>query len=314
MTFEDRIRRAEEQVFAAAGLQPEASYVDLAGSGGRVRVLGFGRGQPLVLLHGVGMCAASWTPLLRELQGFRVHAVDLPGHGLSDPVAYRRGEVRGHAVRLIDDLLDALSLGPAPVVGHSLGGMFALWHAAARPGPIGSLVALASPAVAIPGSVVRFPLSPMTVRGVGPAMLRGRTPRRFYRSLLRMALGPAAVAALPRDLLDLLRLTGRRPDNARTVGALMHAVNGFRRPRPESVLSADELARVTVPAAFMWGTEDAFLPSVRARPWVEKIPHATLHEVPAGHAPHFEDPTGAALLITQHLTATGFPPAGPSRS
>jgi pimeloyl-ACP methyl ester carboxylesterase len=309
MTFEDKIRQAEGRVFAAAGLDAEASFVELPSSGTRVRVLGFGSGQPVVLLHGVGMCAAYWTPLLRELGGFRIHAVELPGHGLSDPVAYRRGEVRGHTVRLIDDLLEALSLGPAPVVGHSLGGMFALWHAAARPGPIGSLVALASPAVAIPGSVVRMPLSPMTVRVVGPAMLRGRSPRPFYRQLLRMALGPAAVDAIPRDLLDLLRLAGRRPDNARTVAALMHAINGFRRPRPESVMDADELAGVTVPTAFMWGTEDAYLPSGRGRPWVEKMPKATLHEVPTGHAPHFEDPAGAALLITQHLTATGFPPA-----
>jgi pimeloyl-ACP methyl ester carboxylesterase len=44
-------------------------------------------------------------------------------------MCYRRGRVREHAHRLIDDVVDALGLEDVPVVGHSLGGMFALWHA-----------------------------------------------------------------------------------------------------------------------------------------------------------------------------------------
>jgi pimeloyl-ACP methyl ester carboxylesterase len=312
MTLEDRIEQAEKQLFEAAGLDAEASFVDLSRTGGRVRVLSFGRGQPVLLLHGVTFSAAAWTPLLREMAGFRIHAVDLPGHGLSDPVAYRRRHVRDHALQLIDDLYDALALPATPVVGHSLGGMFSLWHAAAHPGPISSLVVVGSPAVAIPGAAVRMPLSPMTVPGLGRAMLRSPSTRSTYRSLLRMGLGGAAAAAAPIELLDAMRFATRRPGNARTAAALMHAINGFRRPRPASVMDADELARVAVPTVFVWGTRDAYLAPGDARRWIEEMPAATLHEVPAGHAPYFEDPAGCAAVLTQHLTATGFPPAVPT--
>jgi pimeloyl-ACP methyl ester carboxylesterase len=268
----------------------------------------------VVFLHGVAGNAAAWTPLLAELAGYRVHAVELPGHGLSDPVAYRRGDVRGHTLQLIDDLYDALALGPAPVVGHSLGGMFALWYAAARPGRIASLVVFGAPAVAIPGAIVRMPLSLMTVPVIGPAMLRSPSSRSAFRQLFAMGMSRAAAAAAPADLLDAMRFANRRPGNARSIAALMHAIDGFRRPRPESVMDADELGLVTVPTVFVWGTEDPFLVPGDARAWVEKMPAATLHEVPAGHGPWFEDPAGSAGVLTRHLSATGFPPTTSSGS
>ena len=131
MTLEQRIRSAEAELFAGVGAEPEASFHELAATGLRVRVLSHGRGAPVVLLHGVSLGAAAWAPLFNALSGCQLLAVDLPGHGLSDPVGYRRGHVRQHARALIDDLFEALGLDEAPVVGHSLGGMLALWHAAA---------------------------------------------------------------------------------------------------------------------------------------------------------------------------------------
>lgn len=317
MGIDDGIRRAEERLFDEAGLDADVSFVELRATGARVRVLGFGAGQPVVFLHGVTFGSASWVPLLRELDGFRVHAVDLPGHGLSEPVAYRRGEVRDHALQLIDDIYDALDLGstsmPTPLVGHSLGGMFALWHAAARPGRIGSLVVFGDPAVAIPGVAVRMPLSPLTVPVVGRLMLRSPSPRWMYRRLFAMGMGRAAADVAPRALLDALRLGSRRPGNARTAAGLLHAIDGFRRPRPESVMDAAELGRVTAPTLFVWGTEDTYMAPSEARPWIEKMPAATLHEVPAGHGPWFEDPVGCAALVTRHLAAAGFPAVGVGR-
>ena len=124
------------------------------------------------MLHGVSLAAAIWAPWLAHFAGYRALLVELPGHGLSGPVAYRRGAVRDHTLRLMDDLFDALGLATAPVVGHSLGGMFALWYAAARPGRIASLVAIGDPAVALPGATVRMPLSLLTVPALGEAVLR----------------------------------------------------------------------------------------------------------------------------------------------
>jgi pimeloyl-ACP methyl ester carboxylesterase len=309
MELEHAIRQAETRLFADSGLRPEESFFDLAHANVRLRVLAVGTGPPLVMLHGVSLAAAVWAPLLADLAGYRALLVDLPGHGLSGPAAYRPGAVREPTLDMMDDLLDALGLSAAPVVGHSLGGMFALWYAAARPGRIASLAAIGEPAVALPGVTVRMPLSLLTVPVLGQAALRAPTPRPVYRGLLGQGLSPAAAAAAPDALVDVLRLAGRREGNAATVASLMHAINTFRRPRPESVLTDRELSQITAPAMFCIGTGDPFLSPAQARPSVTKIPGAALHEVPGGHGPWFEDPAGCARLITAHLTATGFPPA-----
>ena len=265
MSLDHRIREAETRVFARGGLQPEESFLDLASATVRLRVLSVGTGPSLVLLHGVSLADTVWAPWLADLAGYRALLVELPGHGLSGPVAYRPGTVRDHSLDLMDDLFDALGLATAPVVGHSLGGMFALWYAAARPGRIASLVAIGQPAVALPGATVRMPLSRMTVPVLGEVMLRTPTPRPVYRGLLGQGLGPGAAAAAPRELLDVLRLTARRKGNAKTVASLMHAIDGFRRPRPESVMTDGEVHQITAPTMFCVGTGDPYLTPTQAR-------------------------------------------------
>ncbi len=308
MDAEHRIREAEGRLFTRGGCQPEESFLDLEGAGVRLRVLSAGTGPPLVMLHGVSLAAAIWAPWLAEFAGYRVHLVELPGHGLSGPAAYRPGAVRSHSLALMDGLFDALGLAAAPFVGHSLGGMFALWHAAARPGRIASLVIIGEPAVALAGTSVRMPLSLLTVPVLGEAVLRNPAPRPVYRRLLGQGLSPAAAAAAPGELVNVLRLAARRKTNARTVASLMHAIDGFRRPRAGSVMSGGELRRITAPTMFCLGTGDPFLSPAQARPSIAKIPGAVLHEVPGGHGPWLEDPAGCARLVTGHLAATGFPP------
>ncbi len=131
----------------------------------------------------------------------------------------------------------------------------------------------------------------------------------MYRGLLGQGLSPAAAAAAPDELLDVLRLAGRRKGNARTVASLMHAIDGFRRPRPDSVMTDGELRQVTAPTMFCLGTDDPFLAPAQARPAIAKIPGAVLHEVQGGHGPWLDDPAGCAKLVIGHLTATGFEPA-----
>ena len=295
--LEQRIHDAERELFAATGADVGESVLELAQTGLRVRVLSHGHGPAVVLLHGVSESAAIWAPLFTKLRDFRLLAVDLPGHGLSDPVTYRRGQVREHTRRLLDDIFDALGLDQVPVIGHSLGGMFALWHVAAGSERICEVVAIGEPAVALPGVHVRMPLSLLTVRGLGVAVLRSPSPPRVYRQLLAQGLGPADVAAAPDSLIEALRLSARRPENARTVATLMHAIDRFRRPRRESVLTSAELAAITVPTTFILGSDDPYLSVERARPSIDQIQGATLHEVPGGHAPWLVDPQRAADLM-----------------
>ena len=207
-------------------------FVELARTGLRVRVLSHGDGPAVLLLHGVTESAAIWAPLFTKLRHFRLLAVDLPGHGLSYRVTFRRGQVREYASWLIDDILDALELDEAPVIGHSLGGMFALWHAAAGSERISEVVVIGEPAVALPGVRVRMPLSLLTVRGLCVAVLRSPSPHRAYRRLLAQGQGPAEIAAAPDSLIEVLRLSARRPGNARTVASLMHAIDRFAAHAP----------------------------------------------------------------------------------
>jgi pimeloyl-ACP methyl ester carboxylesterase len=307
--LEQRIHDAERELFAATGADVGESVLELAQTGLRVRVLSHGHGPAVVLLHGVSESAAIWAPLFTKLRDFRLLAVDLPGHGLSDPVTYRRGQVREHTRRLLDDIFDALGLGEVPVIGHSLGGMFALWHVAAGSERICEVVAIGEPAVALPGVHVRMPLSLLTVRGLGVAVLRSPSPPRVYRQLLAQGLGPADVAAAPDSLIEVLRLSARRPENARTVATLMHAIDRFRRPRRESVLTSAELAAITAPTTFILGSDDPYLSVERARPSIDQIQGATLHEVPGGHAPWLVDPQRAAdLMATINAVSPQRPP------
>ncbi|WP_420451326.1 alpha/beta fold hydrolase [Ilumatobacter sp.] len=101
-----------------------------------------GSGPPIVLLHGLGMTAATWDAcgdLLADR--FTVVAVDLPGHGDSprpgDPQAYTRDA----ALADLDAVIAELDGRPV-LVGHSLGGYLALAHAATRPDVARGLVVL----------------------------------------------------------------------------------------------------------------------------------------------------------------------------
>jgi pimeloyl-ACP methyl ester carboxylesterase len=303
MRIEQRIRDAEALLFSRHNLAVTESFVDLPSTKLRLRVLSVGSGPDLVLLHGVTLAAAVWAPWLNEFEGYRARLVELPGHGLSDPFIFRIGSVREDSIRLLDDIFETLGLVAPSVVGHSLGGMFALWYAAARPGKIASLVAIGDPGAAFPGVQVKMPLSLLTVPRLGPAVLSSPTPRSTYRRLLGQGLSPAAARCMPDELVDVLRFASRRKGNPRTVASLMHAIDQFRQPRPETLMTDGELARIDAPTLFCWGQRDPFLSPQEGRPSVAKIPGAVLHEVDGGHGPWFEDPVGCATLIKGHQRA-----------
>lgn len=78
---------------------------------------------PILLIHGVGQDASIWPPALRRLSGFRVLAVDLPGHGRSAGTGLQM--VEAYAQQVIE-LMASLKIPRAILVGTSLGGAIAL--------------------------------------------------------------------------------------------------------------------------------------------------------------------------------------------
>lgn len=91
-----------------------------------------GTGEPLLLIHGVGMCAEAWQPQIEALADHhRVIAVDMPGHGQSSPLPAeaRLPDFVGWAARVVQ----ALDLGPVNLAGHSMGALVAAGLAVERP-------------------------------------------------------------------------------------------------------------------------------------------------------------------------------------
>ncbi|MGG8408706.1 alpha/beta fold hydrolase [Streptomyces sp. 12297] len=98
-----------------------------------------GEGTPVVLLHGLAGHAGEWDATARDLRDrHRVVAVDQRGHGASDRTP--RDVSRAAYVADVVAVLDGLGLGPAVLVGQSLGGHTAMLAAAAHPELVRALV------------------------------------------------------------------------------------------------------------------------------------------------------------------------------
>jgi len=100
-----------------------------------------GRGDPLVLLHPIGLDRSFWSGLVERCAATRrVIALDLPGHGQSPALA----EISMAAyVEAVKQTIDALGIGTAAVLGLSFGGMIAQEFAIRFPDRVSRLVACA---------------------------------------------------------------------------------------------------------------------------------------------------------------------------
>ncbi len=110
--------------------------------GARLHYQQVGEGPELVLIHGLTGNLAVWhlkmVPLLWD--DFRVLTYDLRGHGYSDmtPSGYTCDDMAGDLL----ELLDALEIERAALVGHSFGADISLYFAAAHPERVQHVVAI----------------------------------------------------------------------------------------------------------------------------------------------------------------------------
>jgi pimeloyl-ACP methyl ester carboxylesterase len=81
-----------------------------------------GTGEPLVLIHGVGMRLEAWAPQIAALSAtHRVIAVDMPGHGESAPLP--SGSPLQAFVAWFGGFIDEMGLDAVNVAGHSMGAL-----------------------------------------------------------------------------------------------------------------------------------------------------------------------------------------------
>ncbi|MFV0300462.1 MAG: alpha/beta fold hydrolase [Paracoccus sp. (in: a-proteobacteria)] len=91
-----------------------------------------GNGDPLVLIHGVGMQSAAWEPQIRELsKTHHVFALDMPGHGGSGPLP--TDSSLEDYVQWLYEVLQRLGRRRVSLAGHSMGALIAGGFAVSHP-------------------------------------------------------------------------------------------------------------------------------------------------------------------------------------
>lgn len=300
---------AERRLFAACGVEATSRRVPLADPPIAVRVLETGDGQPLVLVHGSGMSASTWAPLMPHLGSYRLIAFDLPGFGLSDPFDYSGRPLREHAVAQLTSLLDALGLDRVPVVGTSLGGMWALSMAVARPDRITALASLGVPAVALPGMHGDLAFTALSTPGLRQLLARIGPPNVAItrRALASGAIGPRAAERAPEGFFEVVHEGMRQPGYRTAMLSHMWLAMRFGRPRPENFFSDAELQRIAAPVLTIWGEEDPYGGPDIGRRAAQVIRDARLEVIPGRHAPFLDDPARCGALINDLLNTTTAP-------
>jgi pimeloyl-ACP methyl ester carboxylesterase len=290
---------AERRLFAACGVQVATRRVRLADPPLAVRVLEAGDGSPLVLVHGSGMSAPTWAPLMPWLGAHRLIAFDLPGFGLSDTFDYSNRPLRAHAVAQLTSLLDALGLERVPIVGTSLGGMWALCLALDAPDRIAALASLAVPAVALPGMHGDPFFTALSTPGLRQLVARISSPsvQMTRRSLARGVIGPHAAERSPEGFFEVVHEGMRQPGFRTAMLSHMRLAMRLGRPRPENFLAEAELRQIAVPVLMIWGDEDPYGEPEIGRRARALMPDARLEVIPGRHAPFLDDPERCGALI-----------------
>src|SRR6266513_2776711 len=153
----------------------------LSAAGVRMRYFVGGEGPPLILVHGLGGAAANWTELVPLLaRRPRLLVPDRPGHGGSTALPAVAGlEPFADRVALVAEREGML---PAPVVGHSLGGMVVLRMALRQPDDVPALVLAAAAGLSVGNIWGRNLLSVFSI--IRPGRLAARYRSRVSRSPL----------------------------------------------------------------------------------------------------------------------------------
>ena len=285
-----------------SGLDP--LFIDAGGV--RLHYLEAGTGDPpIVLLHGLGSTVTKWRdalPLIATRR--RTLAVDLPGFGKSE--APRARYTFGFLAGGVKAFLDAMGIDRCVLVGNSLGGVTAMWFAAAWPERVVELV-LVDPALPLPPgarpdakTVVRMAVA--SLPGVGEILYRGfmrfkSADEQLADGLRRNVADPSRVSAetirLMREEAEARRqnMALRRP----LLSAQRHLLwmMSARRAEVERVA-----ASLRVPPLLVWGSEDILVPLAVGEYWVSRIPGAELLVIEgAGHNPQIELPDRFAEIV-----------------
>jgi pimeloyl-ACP methyl ester carboxylesterase len=277
------------------GRPPLLRVHDVRLPGRRVSTLTMGQGPDVVCLHGLGATKASFFDTAAALtrDGYRVHAVDLPGFGGSSKPIAAPYSARWFAETVVE-VMDALDVGRAHLVGNSMGGRVAIEVGLRAPERVAGL-ALLSPAVAF----VKRDWHPI-VRLLRPEL--GLLPHSFGRArVARQFWGmfadpdqvdPSVADVVVDEFQRIYASAGARL-------AFLTAARNIYLDRPFGRGGFyPRLADLEAPTLFVWGARDRIIPPGFKRhvaKWHPQAEHIVLER--CGHVPQVERPAQTIGLM-----------------
>ena len=260
----------------------------------RLSTLEAGIGPAVVAFHGLGGTKGSFLLMVAALSDrFRVIAVDLPGFGDSDKPIGAAYDARFFAEAMID-LLDALELERADLVGNSLGGRVALEVALRDPQRVGRL-ALLAPSLAWRRSRRWAPALRLVRPELGLVQL---APRVVVQAVVQRLIPGAdrgwTAAGVDEFLRAYLTPAGRAAFYAAARQIYLEAPQGKDGFWPR-------LRELQPDALFIWGRRDTLVPIAFARHVAEALPEARHVELDCGHVPQMERPRQTHKAVAAFL-------------
>ena len=291
-TFEE----AQARVLRRYGVESEQRWVDLGGR--RVAVLVAGQGPPVVMINGAGTPAAMFAPLMAEIEGRTLYAVDWPGHGSSDPDPELAGDLRTNAVIFLTAVIDALGLDRPAVIANSFGGWASIRLALEHPDRVGALILLGCPAV-VPGTSAPLPMRLLSIRPLARQMMRLQPPSAGQVRRLSKLVGEHP---LEPEIAEVLLAAEREPHFEASFVGIVQSLVRLRGGRSDVQLSEGDLAGVEQPTLLVFGSHDPFGGTAVGKRLAAGLPGARLHVVDAGHAPWLRHSRAIGQLIEEFLT------------
>lgn len=257
--------------------------IETVAAGRRLVAWRGGHGRHLVFLHGSGHQAGAWASVAgRFLDGYTVHALDLPGHGASEPTEgpLAMADIYGGMAAYLD-ALDA----PPILVGNSMGAWLATLYAHRNPERVERIVLVNG------GALASQPPEGLSLTPVDREQAR-RT---------MAALRDPASPALPDYVLDdIVQEAAKGP-----IGRMMQDLPGLI-----DHLLDGRLGEVTVPVDLLWGASDRLMTLAYAERMAAELPRARLTTLDrCGHIPTYECPQQFAERLRQLLESEPPVPA-----
>ncbi len=278
----EEFETAQHRLLSRYGIAAEARFIDVPAIGGKAHVLVTGEGPPLVMVIGATTPAAFWAPLMPQLSGYTLYAIDLPGFGLTDPVAYRTATMRTTVVDFMAHVLDAIGVDRCPFLSNSMGSLWTTWLSLDRPQRVTAQVQVGCPAFIL-GTSAPLPMRMMSIPAAGRLLLKLQPPS--VRQVERVFEMVGEAVSEISEVRDVLLACERLPGYGPSMLSLMNAVMHVGKARPQIALTGEQLTQVRHPLQLIWGDRDPFGSVDVARRLAGLLPDAELRVVAGGHAP-----------------------------